>query len=219
MPWCTGSSPRPAAEPASSTASSRFSRKDWLIYSYENCFLGTVCSTEFRRRRQDWLGPSERRTDLLVLRDPFNLFASRIRWSRTIRQRYPEHPLRNSLSTTRRIWKQHAREALRERQHLSRDRVLVRFNRWATDRAYRRDLAHRLGLDFTDAGIEHVPGVAGGSSFDGRGYDGRARDMPVLERWRLLADDPEYVDCFDQETVELSERLFGPIEGTQTLTP
>ena len=56
-----------------------FSRKDTLLYNYEDCFLGTVASDAFEENHDAWVGPSGRRTDVLILRDPYNLFASRRR--------------------------------------------------------------------------------------------------------------------------------------------
>lgn len=52
-----------------------FSVKDYLIYSYEDCFLGMVCGDEFEERHDEFVGCSRRRIDILILRDPFNLFA------------------------------------------------------------------------------------------------------------------------------------------------
>jgi hypothetical protein len=53
------------------------SRKAYLLHSYEDCFLGTVNSRSFAVCHEAWVGASCRRVDVLILRDPFNLFASR----------------------------------------------------------------------------------------------------------------------------------------------
>lgn len=195
----------------------RFSRKDWLLYSYEDCFLGTVASRTFEEHREELVGASDRRVDVLILRDPFNLFASRLAWERWMRRRGETGTRLVPRNTARRIWKQHARELLGERRHLGPERVFIRYGAWVVDRDYRRQIARRLGLRFTDAGLGRVPAVAGGSSFDGRLFDRRARRMKVLDRWRRFQDDPEYLEVFDEPMIELSTRVFGEIPGTQAV--
>ena len=177
-----------------------FSRKDWLVFSHEDDFLGNACAESFERRHDEFVGPSARRRDVLILRDPFNLFASRRRAGYgTV-----------SEATAVRIWKQHAREFLRRTRWLRREPVFVSYNRWVTDPSYRRRLAEDLGLEFTDAGVDAVARCAGGSSFDGLAYDGRASRMKVFDRWAWYRDDPTFRSLFDEEVVALSEPIFGP---------
>lgn len=184
----------------------RFSRKDWLLFNHEDSFLGHACSDVYEERHDEWVGPSRRRHDVLVLRDPFNLLASRLRaGTGSIAPRL-----------AMRIWKQHARELLRPRR-LRRDPVLVSYDRWCTDRGHRREVAERLGLRFSDAGRQRVCATHGGSSFDGLAFDGRADEMRVLERWRAYADDPRFLEPLDPEVFELAERIFGNLPGAESL--
>lgn len=178
-----------------------FTFKKLLLYSHEDCFLGYVRKTDDEFLHDQWHGPSRRRVDVLLLRDPFNLFASRIK---TTNQQ-------ESQRTALRIWKQHAREYLGQRTLLRDDRLLVSYNRWVADAAYRRSIAEALGLDFSDAGRQDVPRVAAGSSFDGRAFHGRAADMNVTERWRWLEHSPLLPELFDRQTLELADRIFGPV--------
>ena len=192
-----------------------FSLKDHLLYSYEDCFLGMVVSDTFESNHDAWLGVSERRVDVLVLRDPFNLFASRKK-AEFVNPDVTERPV-ISWSTARRMWKQYAREFIRGRRYLPHERVLIRYNDWATDPAYRRRIARALGVDFTDAGLESVPECAGGSSFDGTAYDGEAEQMETLQRWKHFRDDEQYRALFDEEMLRFSEEIFGPVPGTRQL--
>ena len=180
----------------------KLSGKDLLLFTHEDCFLGMFSNGEpFESRHDEWVGASRRRVDLLLLRDPFNLFASRISGS-----------LRNGASVTAfRIWKQHAREFLGKRRHLRGDRVLVNYNRWVQDPAYRRNVAEALDLEFSDAGRLEVPAVGAGSSFDGCRFDGNAAAMPVLERWKWLQQRQDYLCNFDPDVVDLAERIFGDV--------
>lgn len=181
-------------------ADGRFSAKDLLLHSYEDSFLAHALSDEFEAGHDAWVGPSRRRIDVVVVRDPYNLFASRRAAGCGL-----------SRAVARRMWMQHARCLLAPRwtRKPRPELVAVSYTRWVTCRDYRRALAERLGLPFSDAGIDRVADCAGGSSFDGLAFDGRAGDMPVLDRWRAYADDAEYLSLFDDGLRDLAVRAFG----------
>jgi hypothetical protein len=185
----------------------QFSRKDYLIFSHEDGYLGRSCSREFEQNHDAWVGSSRQRYDVLILRDPFNLFASRLRqlW------RFVTLPI------SVRIWKQHAREFLGETTRLRHNPLRISYNRWRSDPAYRQQIATHLNLNFTDEGIHDVVSCNGGSSFDGLNYNGKAGRMKVLERWNHYADDSSFRELFDDEVFELSERIFGVMPGTEAL--
>ena len=177
----------------------RFSPKDLLIHTYEDSWLGHAFSRDFAAHHDAWVGPSRRRIELVILRDPFNLFASRMRMGCSL-----------SPKIAPRIWRQHARVALSPGSSGHVERRAVLYNRWVENRAYRRDLAEYLGLPFTDRGFDSVAKCGGGSSFDGTAYDGRAAAMPTGERWRRYADSGEYRSLLDPQLLQISERIFGP---------
>ena len=108
-------------------------------------------------------------------------------------------------------WRAYAREFLGETCFLPADTVKVSFNAWFSDENYRRRLAEELGLEHADRGIDEVSSDGGGSSFSGQDFQNRGRDMAVLDRWRHFIDDPNYVAAFDEETVELSRKIFGDV--------
>jgi len=185
-----------------------FSQKDWLLYSYEDCFITMVCSRCFEQRHDEFLGPSQDRTDLVILRDPFNLFASRLRSSYS-----GVTPL-----TAVRIWKQHARQVLGQRKLFTQPYLAILYNRWVSDREYRQQVAAKLGLPFTDADFHRVASTAGGSSFDGLQYDGAAHRMSVLDRWQHYIDEPAYLNLFDEELLELSAAIFGELPAAAAVS-
>lgn len=174
------------------------SEKRLLVHTYEDSWLAHAFSRTFEDNHDVWVGPSTRRIDVLILRDPFNLFASRMRMGAGL-----------TLHVARRMWKQHAREAFRPR-YMRHDPLVILYNRWRAEPGYRRELARRLGLALTDEGIERVPACNGGSSFDGAAFDGRASRMAVTQRWRSYVGDERYEALFDAEMAELSAALFGP---------
>lgn len=181
------------------------SKKDLLIFSYEDCFLTMVCHRDFERHHDQWLGASRQRFDVLILRDPFNLFASRLRSQYT----------GVTPKTMVRIWKQHARQFLGERNYVTQEFLPISYNRWTADAGYRRQIAEQLGLRFNDAGSTRVPATGGGSSFDGQRFDGVANVMDVFGRWRHFQDDDEYRRLFDAETLRLSKSIFGSVEDSE----
>jgi hypothetical protein len=191
-------------------AAGDLTRKDWLVHSYEDVVLPELAGAGLERS----VGSSSRRLDLLILRDPFNLFASRLASGVGVAPR-----------ATPRVWCGHAREFLGETRYLSGIRLMVSYNRWAMSPTYRRELAERLGLYFDDRAAAAVSSCAGGSSFDGTLHDGRAHGMAVLDRWRLLKGDPVYRAMLTPEVLDLARRIFGPrgtaasIEAAKAIKP
>jgi len=178
-----------------------------LLYSYEDQSLLAV---DFPRtpHRERYAGPARARRDLLLLRDPFNFIASRLRWEVDDTER-----VRAAVG----LWKTYAREFVGDTNVLP-FKVPVSFNAWTSDPAYRARLADRLGIPCTDAGLDRVAPHGGGSSFDGRAFDGRATAMAVHDRWRGFTDDPTFLELTDDaELHELSARAFGALPDTHAL--
>ena len=179
-------------------------KKEVLLTNVENLPLDRVSRDPiFGEGAQRLIGSSQRNLTVLVLRDVYNTFASVWHGKRRMRNR-----LHRFYSTQ---WKAYAREFLGETDFLPADTVRVSFNAWFADDDYRCQVAEEMGLDDADRGVDEVSSDGGGSSFSGQEFQDRARDMAVLDRWRHFVDDPEYVAAFDEETVELSRRIFGDI--------
>ena len=186
------------------------SKKDYLLYNHEDCFLGAANKKQLLEKHKQWLGQAGNRNDILILRDPFNLFASRMK-SGLLRGHYTHHGVRPiSLLTLKRIYKQHAREFLGEKNNL-RNKIGINFNSWTRDEAYRKKIARELGIPYSVTGLGEVPGVAGGSSFDGTRYSGEAQKMNLNSRWEHFAENEEYLSIFDAEMLDLTRKIFGEI--------
>ncbi len=140
-------------------------------------------------------GASAEVIHLLVLRDPWNWLASR-------RRAEPERPLAGTPELA--AWKGQVREALR-RSRVLEPLVAVDFRRWVAEEEYRRSLAARLDLAFTDAGFREVA-LPGLSSFATEAV--RADNAVVLSRYRELADDAEIQAALDGEVRELAAEFF-----------
>ena len=190
-------------------------QRDWLVYNYEDRPLEAVFSEDFERDHDLFVGPSERRIDIIVLRDAFNFFASRFRLTWMSQQLQAQYTCTNMAN----LWKTYAREYLGKTQIIKHNKTVINYNRWHTDRDYRFSLAQTLGLTFTDAGFKSViRRYGGGSSFDSDKYHGQADQMQVLHRWKTMAGDARFRQIFsDTELVELSEEIFGHLEGTENI--
>ena len=146
---------------------------------------------------------------ILIVRDPANLFASRIRKGR--RLDHPAYPREAGPLLSRVVagWKAHAREFLGLSAVLP-GHVGVFFNAWFSDAEYRRLLSERLGLEFSDAGFARVASTGGGSSFDRTEFDGDNTRMQVLARAAQLdAEETRLLESVlaDEEVRALGRRL------------
>lgn len=193
----------------------QFTQKDYLLYNHEDCFLGPLEKSGQSENIDSWVGGSRTRRDILIIRDPFNLFASRIRAGLIPSEYTPRGAKPTSILTLQRIYKQHAREFLGKKNYLKKNKIAINFNSWSTDKDYRRNFTDQLGIPFTDKGFREVADVAGGSSFDGLALSGNAHKMNIHSRWKQFASDKEYWALFDPEIIDLARKIFGEIPPLQ----
>lgn len=150
---------------------------------------------------------------MLCLRDPFNLFSSRLNHGdqRRIRKQILEQPERAIA-----LWKNHAYE-LTGRTKILPNLITVKFNEWLVSEDYRRELALRAGRAYQPEDWNLVTREGGGSTFDKRRIE-QADRMKLLERWKESRHEPAYRRLFeDRELVDLSHEIFGHIPGTDEL--
>lgn len=176
---------------------------DAFIYSYEDHPLNRVASHLVDKKANSEFVKVKQRFDILILRDPFNLFASRLN------SKVPLQPKSRWL-TFPDLWIMHAEEYLGITNYLRHNKIIINYNQWCNNQVYRQELAKRLELDFSDEGFEEVLTVGKGSSFDGLSYHGRASEMDVLQRWKTMMNNDQYIALFtDRKILKLSERIFG----------
>ncbi len=182
------------AERAACEAAALPEQRDCLVLSFEDFPLHRAAEVPWELASR---GESERCVYLLVVRDPFNWVASRMRAG-----------LRTTDATLG-AYRSHLFEFAQPGGHLS-PCVAVSYNAWFSDAAYRRGIAAELGLSLSDAGLDDIPGFGNGSSFDGERFSGRARQMDVLDRWQHYRHDPGFFELFarNPDLIELSERVF-----------
>jgi hypothetical protein len=140
---------------------------------------------------------------VLVLRDPYNHYASVLKWARNKKLSPPK-----SFAT---MWKKMAIECLGETDHFEcNSKTVVLYDSWFNDINYRVRTEEILGLKRDDSRLNTVMkigiGKSWGSSFDGMKVKNKAQKMDVLNRWESVKDDPRFIKlCQDQELVKWAE--------------
>ncbi|MCB0762813.1 MAG: hypothetical protein KDC12_14900 [Flavobacteriales bacterium] len=191
----------------------KYIRKDYggryLLHSYEDKLPQRVWSSSQATRT----GGVSARYEVVLLRDPFNLFASRYVWRDPQGERFRnDEQYRRELVA---LWKTTAREFLEMEQTDNPNRVAINYNRWFAEEDYRKLLCHRLGLEQAEGEREHIGEFGGGSSFDGQDSSGQGSTLEVLKRWHQVKDEPVFRSIFsDRELLDLSQEIFGTIPGT-----
>ena len=194
-----------------------FSKKECLIYNYENYTLESITNSIFEKKHNLYLGTSHTRYDLLILRDPYNTFASILKGQINTNNFTYLHTHPKNQKSIAELWLDYAKEFLGKTNYLKHNRVMVSYNQWVSDKDYRKNISQKLGLDFCDTGFNVVKNYGGGSSFHGTEFNNQASKMDVLNRWQEFIDDKEYKKMFSNEIIEYSQKIFGHIEGTEDL--
>ena len=163
--------------------------------------------------------PHTEETKVILLRDPFNTFASRLKCIRSRRDnKYMQRLLNDEPSLLvgdmpriSNLWKSYAKEYLGETNTLQGRVLFLNYNMWTQDCGYRVELAKALGLAEDGKPFERVPGYGFGSSFDNRKKDGKATEMDLANRWEVYREDEDYLNYFDGELIDLSNEIFSGI--------
>lgn len=152
--------------------------------------------------RQRTIGESLKLRTILVLRDPFNMLASR--WYKP----GPVPKLRDD-SEILDTWEIYAEEYLGLTTFLK-SKIVINYNLWFLSIDYRKQLSAQIGIPFTDTGLNVVTKAGGGSSFDLTSYDGRGSEMKVLERWKVCQHDKRFIEAFRerQKLANLYRKIF-----------
>lgn len=137
-------------------------------------------------------------TSVLLLRDPFNLFASLLK-AGYFDERLDDLP---------EIYANHA-ECFRQ-QWNNPSLVGINYNEWFQDAEYRVSIARQLGFDTDGRPYDDVPWNGGGSSFSGQAYRGHASRMDVLSRWQSVADRADFQRLITEPRVRAAAEAIFP---------
>ena len=114
---------------------------------------------------------------IAVLRNPWNVIASHNKWNRG-------GVLYKRKNEAIKIWNDYYNKYLNN----DLDILFIIYDKWFSDKEYRKNIINKLGLEFSDEGFETVPKAGGGSSFDGVEYNGNAQQMDVLSRYKQVSN-------------------------------
>jgi hypothetical protein len=141
---------------------------------------------------------SKKQDYVLVLRNPYNHYASVLKWAKNKQLSPPK-----SFAT---MWKKMIMECAGETNHFENKTTII-YDDWFTKRDYRVVVEEWLNLSRDDSRLNTVMkigvGRSWGSSFDGMKVKNKAQKMDVLNRWTTVKDDPRFIElCKDRDLVE-----------------
>lgn len=142
----------------------------FLVRSYEDYDLAQFRTSE----NEAYYGGSERRLSAVIIRDPLNLFASRLKVG------YVDTKSPLSLVD---MYLDHASALL-----ATADEFPILYNQWLVSEKYRDDLLSRLHICGADLPSDKAESFGPGSSFTGRGAELDRKQL--LRRWEAYRDDP-----------------------------
>lgn len=193
-----------------------FSGKPLLVFSYEDQPSVAIDSLPLEEALKKYCrSPTTSCRTILILRDPYNLFASRLK-------KWPEI-LHDPTAREKMVglWKDYAQEfgAARARGE-NRPLISINYNHFILSEMYRKELSNELGLNFSDEGLQHIPVYGHGSSFDVSNFERAAVNLDVTTRWTFFKENEEFWDLFDDpEIQQLSQALFCSPELPQGRRP
>jgi hypothetical protein len=132
-----------------------------------------------------------------IIRNPYNILAS---WFRSPLE------MKNGILD---IWAGYAREYLGKTNYVKGNKFFIIYDRWFVDLEYRRTISSFLGLEHSDKSFEKVDNWGDGSSFDKVAYNGRAKRMDVLFRYKKLYNNRRFRRlCKRKDIFELANKMF-----------
>ena len=157
---------------------------------YNNCYIENNKITYGPKAIKVWPGPAKQKLysfedltpeklteKIIILRDPFNTFASR--FQRLLQDRNNFYYTVDKKMVN--LWKNYATQNC----------LIINFNKWLKNLEYRKELSKNFGI-FTDKNKNYISEFTLGSSFDNYKFQGKAQEMNLENRWRIFRRDKFY---------------------------
>ncbi|MFW6129651.1 MAG: hypothetical protein ACOC56_00615 [Atribacterota bacterium] len=173
----------------------------------------------YKQMQNDFFGQCYFYKNIIVMRDPFNHFASRFKKNLKHKKDRPRRHASNKklIDKFKPLWIKYAKEVLGDTNYIP-DKYVILYNKWFTDIEYRKKICEDFGVQCDDAHREYIPKFGCGSSFSSCLKQGHGSNLDVLNRWQVFEDNSSFRECFqDKILYKLSERIFGHIVGTEQL--
>jgi len=187
--------------------------EEQAVYTIEDRPFESAASIVHRRGRNDLL--------VLVIRDPLNLFASRVRFlrERGDQLRYRDYPTRcvfaEHIGAERLVYTDHVTHA-----RAGAPSAVVVYNAWVLAPDYRRKVGAELGLLPTcEDALGEVQPYGGGSSFTGEEQGGEELHAAVLRRWEGMRDDQGFQPYLEDPRPLNAYRLLCAQRGVPYAVP
>lgn len=149
--------------------------------------------------------------EVAVVRDPFNLIASRLKWHRSVLSQFES--LSESEIGERLVEAFRAQVALADLT-TNGDVRLVKYDHWAYAEGGAEEAARAIGVEKPLVRLDQISEFGPGSSFDAMGGD--ASKIRTTERWRNFADDATFLGAVIRpEVLEWTERFFPSSSGLE----
>ncbi len=167
------------------------------------------------------------RIAVIVIRNPFNLLASRIMHGKPITK---EERISNKINLEKfiNLWKAYANIVIYNKEIRGFDKtVLVNYDEWFKSKKVKGDLSKKLKLDNVVLTSNKITFFGGGSSFDGYLFNNKAEESKPLERWKRMLSDKnielkkkkEFIQFLKKhkEIKGISEKIFGKTVGIESI--
>jgi hypothetical protein len=180
-------------------------------FNYEDAPIETLESNMQKYYKQCTIKKPKKISKIFIIRDPFNLFASRLKFFKEKKKKnisLDGVEWLNDKAINR--WCDYAEEFLGKTNFIK-DKYFINYNKWCINQEYRKMISKPFvnKSHYLDEGRLIVPKNGGGSSFDLMKYEEKGNEMRTQERWLLMLDDPEYMKIFEnKKLIELSENIY-----------
>ena len=142
---------------------------------------------------------TEVETNIILLRDIINLFASRIKFNK---------PWIKSDEKYVNMWIKYAKECCNETNNLN-NKIIIIYNKWLIDKNYRDEICRKLGVKNLDI----INYVGRNSSFIGQNLEEIKENY--IERYKIIDFPKETKQLLNnEEVIRLMKKIFPEIDIT-----
>lgn len=168
--------------------------KKCIIQTYEDKDLNII--NEINKQH---IGKSMNIFNIIILRDPYNMVASRLKYCETVG---PDTLVNDDIIN---LWKSYAYEFIGTTNIID-NKILISYNKFISDDEYKFEIMNKLKLLHKNPEYNHVLGFGGGSSFSKL----ESADVKTyLNRWNLyLQNETFQKHLMDPELSNLTNKIF-----------
>lgn len=183
------------------TESVRESKKELLLYSYENLFLPKLAQQALVPNSEIAIGRSENCSQVLIIREFYNWIVSRLKLYEVVGQNIDK---KIAIPMLVDLWVIYAREFSKQSSFLKICPVHILFDLWVVDPVYREGILNQLGIAMRDNSNGRVP-QGGGSSFAEDQGRPQVSTEGVLNRWQKADIDAQTRSLIESTVAQTAE--------------